>query len=152
MWRTRAGRGRHRRLAPSRAGTGGYADSAEQLLVRVFVEADDQLAPLSKRRRPKIASRPEQEPEQLGARRLLALQVEVDDLLPLGDVELVHLLQGRKRGIPLDRGFLRIGLRGDGNLVFRKEPLRLGAGGSALAVIAPVDGAHMVLPMSRAIT
>jgi len=76
----------------------------------------------------------------------------VDDLLPLGDVELVHLLQGRKRGIPLDRGFLRIGLRGDGNLVFRKEPLRLGAGGSALAVIAPVDGAHMVLPMSRAIT
>jgi len=86
------------------------------------------------------------------ARRLLPLQVEVDDLLPLGNVNLVHVLQSRERSIPLDRGFLRIGLRGDGNLVFRKEPLRLGASGSALAVIAPVDGAHIVLPMSRAIT
>jgi len=73
----------------------------------------------------------------------------VHDLLALGDVELVHVLQGAAGGVALDRGFLGIGLCGDLDLVLRKEPLRLGAGRSALAVVAPVDGAHGGLPCSR---
>jgi hypothetical protein len=73
----------------------------------------------------------------------------VHDFLALGDVELVHVLQGAEGGVALDRGFLGIGLCGDPDLVLRKEPLRLGAGRSALAVVAPVDGAHGVLLFAR---
>jgi hypothetical protein len=77
----------------------------------------------------------------------------VDDLLALGDVELVDVLQGAEGGVALDRGFLGVGLRGDGDFVFRKVPLRFGAGRSALAVVAPVNGAHVVLLCSsRSIT
>jgi len=121
------------------------ARSAEKALVRGLVEADDELASFAQRRSAQIAGRPEEQAEELGARRLVALEVEVHDLLALGHVEFVNVLEGAKRGVTLDRGFLGVGLRGDGDLVLRKEPLRFGAGGSALAVVAPVDGAHVVL-------
>src|SRR5262245_17414384 len=149
----RAARARRSRGAPQpplgRAGTGAEAESAEQALVGVLVEADDQLASLAERRRAQVAGRTQQEREQLGARGLLALEVEVHDLLALGDVELVHVLQGAEGGVALDRGFLGVSLRGHGDLVLRKEPLRFGAGRSALAVVAPVDGAHGALLIRR---
>jgi hypothetical protein len=73
----------------------------------------------------------------------------VHDLLPFGDIQLVDVLQRAEGGVTLDRRLFRIGLCGDGDLVLRKEPLRFGAGRSALAVVAPVDGAHGVLLCSR---
>ena len=41
---------------------------------------------------------------------------------------------------------LVLGLRADRDLVLRKETLRLGAGRSAVSMVAPVDGAHVGLP------
>src|SRR6185436_14434295 len=80
-------------------------------------------------------------------RRLLAPEIDVHDALALGDVELVDVPQHAERGIALDGGLLRIALGGDRDLVPGKEPLRLGAGHSAVAVVAPVDLAHGVPPV-----
>ena len=82
------------------------------------------------------------QPQQVGPGRLASPEIHVDDLLALGRVDLVHVLQHGERRVALDRGLLGVRLLGDGDLVLRKEPLRLGAGHSAVAVVAPVDGVH----------
>src|SRR4030095_2752200 len=118
----------------------------EQILVRGFVEADDQGPLFPERRRAQIAGRPEQQRQQLGARGVLAAESGVDDALALGDIELVHVLQHAERGVTLDGGLLGICLGADSDLVLGKEPLRFGAGHSAVPVVTPVDGAHAGLP------
>ena len=80
--------------------------------------------------------------QQLRARGLVVPEIDVHDPLALGDVELVDALQHAERGVALDGGLLRVGLGADRDLVARKEPLRLGAGHSAVAVVAPVDSGH----------
>ena len=69
-------------------------------------------------------------------------QVHVDDPLALGDVDLVHVGEHRQGVLSLDRLLLGVYLRGGADLVLRKEPLRFGAGLSAVSVIAPIDGGH----------
>src|SRR5262245_373284 len=118
----------------------------EQLLVRLLVEADNERAALAHGGGAEVARGAEEQPEQLGASGARVLEVRVDDLLALGHVELVDVLQHAEGGVALDGGLLRVGLRGDGDLALGKEPLRLGAGHSAVAVIAPVDGRHALTP------
>src|SRR5262249_29782657 len=48
-------------------------------------------------------------------------------------------------GVTLDGGLLGVRLLADRDLVLRKEPLRLATGHSAVAVVAPVNSAHVVL-------
>jgi hypothetical protein len=66
----------------------------------------------------------------------------VDDALALGDVDLVHVGEHRQGMLSFDRLLLGIDLRGRADLPLRKVPLRLGAGLSAVPVIAPIDGGH----------
>src|ERR1051326_1562850 len=114
----------------------------QNLRVGRGVEPDDQRAALAERRRAEIPRRPEEEREQLRARQLVALEIEVHHLRALRDVDLLDVLQDVERGVALDRRLLRVGLRGDLHALGRKKLLRLAARGSARAVIAPVDGHH----------
>jgi hypothetical protein len=66
----------------------------------------------------------------------------VQDPLSFGHVELVHVGEYIERQPFLDRLLLGVDLRGREDLPLRKEPLRLGAGLSAVPVIAPVHDRH----------
>jgi hypothetical protein len=72
--------------------------------------------------------------------RLVFFEIERDDALASNDDDLLDA-PGERQGLGPAATFL-VGVGGllDRDLVLLKEPLSLGARGSALAVIHPVDG------------
>jgi len=68
----------------------------------------------------------------------------VDDAFALGGIELVHAGEHAQGLVALDGLLLGIHLDGRADPALRKEPLRSGAGLSAVAVVAPVDRRHGV--------
>src|SRR3990167_6459588 len=115
----------------------------EHLLVRHLIKSHDQGPALPYRGGAEVAAGPEDEGEEVGLRGLLLLEVEADGLLALGGVERVHPIEEGEGVLPAEP--LLPGVRPLGGLdaLLRKEPLRLGAGGSARAVVVPVGlGGH----------
>ena len=111
---------------------------AQHLPVGRLLEAHEQGAPFSEGGRPQVTRRPEQELQQLAPGRPAGSQVDVDHALAFGDVNLVNTGEHAQRVLTLDRLLLGVDLRLGRDLSLRKEPSRLGAGLSAVPVIAPI--------------
>jgi hypothetical protein len=125
---------------------------AEHLSVGRFLETHEQGAPVSESGRSQVARRPDEELQQLAPGRPAGSQVDVDHALAFGDVDLVHIAEDAQRVLALDGLLLGVDLSLGDDLALRKEPLRLGAGLSAVPVIAPVHPGHRASPLVQAVT
>src|SRR5262245_17613386 len=122
---------------------------SKDLGVRRLVEPDQERAATAQDGRAEVAGGTDQQALERRAVGLLAPEVDVDHLLAPGRVQLVHACQHVQRPGPGDRGLLGVDLGRHHDLLLRKEPLRLGAGLSARAVIAPVDSSHAMSSRNR---
>jgi hypothetical protein len=125
---------------------------AEYLPVGCLLESHEQGTPLSESGRSQVARRSEQEVQQVAPGRPAGSQVDMDHALAFGDVDLVHIAEDAQRMLALDGLLLGVDLSLGDDLSLRKEPLRLGAGLSAFAVIAPVHRCHRASPLVQAVT
>jgi hypothetical protein len=112
---------------------------SEQLAVEFFAVADHQgLAPSERGGSERSAATGDQ-PGQLGVAESFGLHVDVSKRAAACDVEM-RGLAGERDGVPCIDGLApRIGLLADPGIGLGKEPLRLDAAGSSLAVVIPVD-------------
>ena len=110
----------------------------------VFGEADDQRCAATKHGSPQRAGTSQNQAGDFVIDRSILFQVEVQRLLSFRDIQLVHALQQFESCVSFVFDFLRVDLLGFGDRILRKKLLRLFAGDSSWAVVAPVDFRHHV--------
>jgi hypothetical protein len=120
-------------------GIGGMVRGAlrQRRSIRLFIETDDERAADPQGRRPQLARRAEHGLEEFGVAGRVGFHIERDDRWAPGDDDFRGGLRQRQRVAAAQfRLARRDGLFGRDSH-FRKEPLRLGATGSARAVVIP---------------
>lgn len=115
--------------------------------VSFVVETHDQRLALAERRRAEVAGRAEQQLLERGGLRLVLFHVEMNDVLPFGGVDVVDLLGQLQRLFFFERRLFSVDLFGRFDAGIRKKLLRLSAGRSARAVVAPVEFGHCRTPL-----
>jgi hypothetical protein len=107
----------------------------EYLLIRVVVEPDDERLTLAQRRSPQVAGRAEHQfAERFGVWFIL-LQIQVNDFLTFGDVNVVDRLRQLQRLRSLQRDLLGIHYFFGLMAGCRKKLLRFSTAGSAGAMV-----------------
>ena len=138
---------RSSRIPPSIAATLARPVEPAAFYLRIFVYASSLNPTRSVRPTLSVGARStaggaQEERQELDPSRPRSLEVDLDHLLALGDVDLVDVAGDRQGGVTDDGRFLGVDRLDDRDLLLRKEPLRFGAGGSALPVITPVYACH----------
>jgi len=110
---------------------------SQKFSVGLLVETHQERPPDPQGRGPEIPRGTDDQGMEGRVVRLFLPEVQMEDLLSLGDEDLIGLASKGERPFGVDRGLLRIDLSQGSEIVLRKEPLRLPAGDSAGAVVGP---------------
>ena len=119
-----------------------FNELLEHLLQSLFIETNDQLFSDAQDRCPQRSGSAQHHLRQFIIAGPVFLQVEVQQLLPLADVQLVYSAQECERFVAFVLRFASVDFLNGLDTVLRKKLLRLSAGRSARAVIAPVNLWH----------